>query len=117
MKDDKQTAIIAQNIKKYLIENKMLQKELATRVGIAPSTLTDYLKLRSRPSHTVVKLMADVFGVEKSDIDTTYKVESSKNLECLISEAQFFEGHPLGNNDKAVIEHLIRSYFENKNRI
>ncbi|HCT0361124.1 TPA: helix-turn-helix transcriptional regulator, partial [Staphylococcus pseudintermedius] len=37
----------------------------------------DYLNLRSNPSHGVIQRIADVFGVGKSDIDTTYKDENS----------------------------------------
>ncbi len=114
VKDDKHTAIIAQNIKKYLRENRMLQKDLAMRIGIAPSTLTDYLKLRSRPSHGVIQQMADVFGVAKSDIDTTYKTENTKALERLINDAASFEGFLITDEDKIMLLELTRNYFESK---
>ncbi|MBM7132720.1 MULTISPECIES: XRE family transcriptional regulator [Staphylococcus] len=65
--------IIANNIRKYVKESKMTQKQLAELIGITPSTLSDYLNLRSNPSHGVIQKIADVFGVVKSDIDTTYK--------------------------------------------
>ncbi|HDK5705507.1 TPA: LexA family transcriptional regulator, partial [Staphylococcus pseudintermedius] len=53
------------------------QKKLAELINIKPSTLSDYLNLRSNPSHGVIQRIADVFGVGKSDIDTTYKDENS----------------------------------------
>lgn len=65
--------IIANNIRKYIKESKMTQKQLAELIGITPSTLSDYLNLRSNPSHGVIQKIADVFGIVKSDIDTTYK--------------------------------------------
>lgn len=116
-KEDIHAAIIAQNIKKYLSENKMLQKELAERVGVAPSTMTDYLKLRSRPSHRVIQKMATVFGVEKSDIDTTYRVEHMHHLEMLIDEASIFEEHTLDAEDKRAIKDLVRAYIKNKDQL
>ncbi|AYG01209.1 helix-turn-helix domain-containing protein [Lactococcus allomyrinae] len=115
-KEYSHAAIIAQNIKKYLSENKMLQKELAERVGIAPSTMTDYLKLRSRPSHGVIQKMADVFGVAKSDIDTTYKIEETQSLETMIDSASLFEEVKIDEEDRVAIKDLIRVYFLNKHQ-
>ncbi|HEJ7475726.1 TPA: helix-turn-helix transcriptional regulator [Staphylococcus aureus] len=65
--------IIAKNIKKFLNDSNMSQKKLAELINIKPSTLSDYLNLRSNPSHGVIQRIADVFEVGKSDIDTTYK--------------------------------------------
>lgn len=65
--------IIATNIKRYIKENKITQKELAESIGISPSTMSDYMNLRSNPSHGVIQKIADFFGILKSDIDTTYK--------------------------------------------
>ncbi|MFO3691815.1 S24 family peptidase [Staphylococcus felis] len=68
--------IIAKNIRRFLNDSNMSQKKLAELINIKPSTLSDYLNLRSNPSHGVIQRIADVFGVGKSDIDTTYKDEN-----------------------------------------
>lgn len=68
-------AQIASNIRKYIKENNITQKELAEKIQISPSTLSDYMNLRSNPSHGVIQKLADYFGVKKSDIDTTFKEE------------------------------------------
>lgn len=73
MNDTARNQIIAKNIKHYIKENKMTQKELADAIGISPSTMSDYMNLRSNPSHGVIQKIADFFGILKSDIDTTYK--------------------------------------------
>ena len=73
MNDTTRNQIIATNIKHYIKENKMTQKELADAIGISPSTMSDYMNLRSNPSHGVIQKIADFFGILKSDIDTTYK--------------------------------------------
>lgn len=65
--------IIAKNIRIFLNDSNMSQKKLAELINIKPSTLSDYLNLRSNPSHGVIQRIADVFEVGKSDIDTTYK--------------------------------------------
>ncbi|WP_413506289.1 LexA family protein [Brochothrix thermosphacta] len=71
--DTNRNKIISSNIKKYIKENNITQKELANKVGISPSTMSDYMNLRSNPSHGVIQKIADYFGILKSDIDTTYK--------------------------------------------
>lgn len=65
--------IIADNIRNFIINKNITQKQLAKEIGISPSTLSDYLNLRSNPSHGVIQKIADYFGVGKSDIDTTFK--------------------------------------------
>ena len=65
--------IIADNIRSFIINKNITQKQLAKEIGISPSTLSDYLNLRSNPSHGVIQKIADYFGVGKSDIDTTFK--------------------------------------------
>ncbi|HDK5715228.1 TPA: helix-turn-helix transcriptional regulator [Staphylococcus pseudintermedius] len=67
---------MANNIRKYLKQSNMTQKQLAELIGIKQSTLSDYLNLRSNPSHGVIQKIADVFGIVKSDIDTTYKEDN-----------------------------------------
>ncbi|HEW4163328.1 TPA: helix-turn-helix domain-containing protein [Streptococcus pneumoniae] len=72
--------IIAENITHFRKQRSITQKELAKEVGITASTMTDYMKLRSAPSFGVIQKLADYFGVKKSDIDTTFKEESTNSL-------------------------------------
>lgn len=71
--DKKRMQNISNNITKYRKEKNLTQKELAEKIGIRPSTLSDYINLRSSPSHGVIQKLADLFGVQKSDIDNSYK--------------------------------------------
>ncbi|MDA9472093.1 helix-turn-helix domain-containing protein [Enterococcus sp. 5H] len=80
MNNKEQNMIIAENIKKYLRLKGITQKELADSIGIKPSTMSDYLNLRSKPSHGVIQKIADYFGIGKSDIDTTYKEDSDLTI-------------------------------------
>lgn len=77
MNDKQRNIIIATNIKRFIKENKITQKHLAKEIGISPSTMSDYMNLRSNPSHGVIQKIADYFGIMKSDIDTTYKENNS----------------------------------------
>ena len=75
--EKKRMQVIAENITYYRKQRGITQKELAKEVGITPSTMTDYMKLRSAPSFGVIQKLADFFGIKKSDIDTTFKEEKS----------------------------------------
>lgn len=77
MDEKKRMKIIAENITHFRKQRGITQKELAKEVGITASTMTDYMKLRSAPSFGVIQKLSDYFGVKKSDIDTTFKEESS----------------------------------------
>ncbi|TLQ07084.1 helix-turn-helix domain-containing protein [Marinilactibacillus psychrotolerans] len=78
--------IIAANIKKYVKEKGITQKELANQIGISPSTMSDYMNLRSNPSHGVIQKIADYFGILKSDIDTTFKDINSNDISVLYNQ-------------------------------
>ena len=80
MDEKKRMQIIAENITHFRKQCGITQKELAKEVGISASTMTDYMKLRSAPSFGVIQKLADYFGVRKSDIDTTFKEESTDSL-------------------------------------
>lgn len=80
MDEKKRMQIIAENITHFRKQRGITQKELAKEIGISASTMTDYMKLRSAPSFGVIQKLADYFGVRKSDIDTTFKEESTDSL-------------------------------------
>ncbi|MGQ9412748.1 XRE family transcriptional regulator [Streptococcus pluranimalium] len=77
MNDKNRMQIIADNITYYRKEKGVTQKELAKAVGVTPSTMTDYMKLRSAPSFGVIQKLADYFEIKKSDIDSTFKDKPS----------------------------------------
>lgn len=76
MDNTERMKLIAENITKYRKEAGITQKQLAEAVGIKPSTLSDYINLRSAPSFGIIQKLADYFKIKKSDIDTTFKEES-----------------------------------------
>ncbi|MGV3162003.1 XRE family transcriptional regulator [Streptococcus hyovaginalis] len=75
MNDKNRMQIIAENITYYRKQKGVTQKELAKQIGLTPSTMSDYMNLRSAPSFGVIQKLADYFEIKKSDIDTTFKDE------------------------------------------
>lgn len=85
--EKRRNKIIAENIRNLIRKHNINQKTLAEEIGIKQSTLSDYLNLRSNPSHGVIQKMADYFNVLKNDIDTTYKEESNlSNIEFIFNQ-------------------------------
>ena len=80
MDEKKRMQIIAENITHFRKQRGITQKELAKEVGISASNMTEYMKLRSAPFFVFIKNLAVYLGVIKSDIDTTFKEESTDSL-------------------------------------
>lgn len=86
--DSKRRQIIANNITKYRKEKGITQKELAKIAGVTPSTMSDYMNLRSAPSHGVIQKIADYFEIKKSDIDTTYKENDLDSISTIYEQLE-----------------------------
>lgn len=115
MENQDQRAIISANIKKYIQASGLTQKEFAAKIGIVPSTLSDYISLRIMPSQGIIQKMSDFFGIDKSDIDTTYKDKLPLNLDRLIDEAIFYKTEVIEEKDRHFIKSILDAYYKNRN--
>ena len=118
MDEKKRMKIIAENITHFRKQRGITQKELAKEVGITASTMTDYIKLRSAPSFGVIQKLADYFGVKKSDIDTTFKEESSSLTDFPDSLAQQIMGKvvQLTPPNKKIVLRTSEELLESQNK-
>ncbi|OAS21166.1 helix-turn-helix domain-containing protein [Paenibacillus oryzisoli] len=78
---------IASNIRILLASRNWTQKELADRVGLSTSVMSDYLTEKTLPTPGSVQAIADAFGVPKGRVDPTFETDGA-GLEAKI---QFFE--------------------------
>lgn len=60
--------IFARNLKFYMDMSGKTQKELSEIVGVATSTFNDWVKGKKYPRMDKVELLANYFGVLKSDL-------------------------------------------------
>lgn len=60
--------IMAKNLARYVARSGKTQKELAAIVGVAPSTFNDWLKAKKYPRIDKIEILADCFGILKSDL-------------------------------------------------
>ena len=65
--------IFARNLKRYLDSSGKTQKEIADAISVSTGTFCDWIKGRTYPRMDKVQLLADYFGIQKSDLveDTT----------------------------------------------
>ena len=59
---------MARNLAYYVERSGKTQKELAAVVGVAPSTFNDWMKAKKYPRIDKIEILANYFGVEKSDL-------------------------------------------------
>ena len=79
--------VMAKNLIHYVSRSGKTQKELASIVGVAPSTFNDWLKAKKYPRIDKIELLADYFGILKSDLieerSNEYK-EIQKNNDVIV---------------------------------
>lgn len=59
---------MAKNLSFYLDKSGKTQKELAEIVGVATSTFNDWMKAKKYPRIDKIEIMANYFGILKSDL-------------------------------------------------
>ena len=60
--------ILAKNLAYYIDRSGKSQKELAEIVGVAASTVNDWVKAKKYPRIDKIEIMANFFGIQKSDL-------------------------------------------------
>lgn len=74
--------IMAKNIQHYMDIHNKSRKEMCEALGVKYTTFTDWVKGNTYPRIDKIELMANYFGVEKSDlIEEHSKIDWSDNVE------------------------------------
>ena len=60
--------IFATNLKRYMALNEKSRKDISEALGISYYTVTDWVKGKKYPRMDKVELLADYFGILKSDL-------------------------------------------------
>ena len=68
MNDRSNKAILAKNIRHYMEQNHKTRNELCEALGVKYTTLSDWVNGKTYPRIDKIELMADYFGIEKSDL-------------------------------------------------
>ena len=79
--------IFAKNLAHYLERSGRDQKEVAEAIGVASSTFNEWMKARKYPRIDKIEMLANYFGVLKSDL-----IEDASEKGHSPSEPQLTEG-------------------------
>lgn len=61
-------AVFARNLSRYIKKSDKSQRELAYAIGVHPATICDWLQERTYPRMDKVQLLAEYFGISKSEL-------------------------------------------------
>lgn len=60
--------VMAENLKRYVERSGKTQKELSEIFGVSTSTFNDWMKAKKYPRIDKIEIMANYFGILKSDL-------------------------------------------------
>lgn len=85
--------VMAQNIKMYMEDKGISRKEFCKRLGLAYSTVTDWLNAEKYPRIDKIELMANFFGVSKADLVEPHTTDHSHpNQSTVVTDKQTEHG-------------------------
>ena len=108
--------VMAENLKFYLSRSGKTQKELSELLGISPSAFNDWIKAKKYPRIDKLEMLANIFGIQKSDLIEKRNPETEKkpvNDELSGSVQKLIEFARTVPEDKAdMILRVMRSIVE-----
>lgn len=76
--------IMAQNIRYYMDQKHVTRNEMCSALGVKYTTLTDWVKGKSYPRIDKIELMANYFGISKSDlVEKKQPISKYQTYECV----------------------------------
>ena len=80
--------IFAKNLAYYLDKSGRDQKEVAEVVGVAPSTFNEWMKAKKYPRIDKIEILANYFGILKSDLIEKVSEDGYSPTEPQLSEGE-----------------------------
>ena len=106
MKANKQ--IMGENIQRYLDEKGITRKELAEALGFPYSSVTDWINGKTYPRIDKIEMMANFFGIQKSDLVEKNNEEINQRDRLLLSSF-----HALNEIGRKKVTDYIADLLEN----
>lgn len=72
--------VMADNIKRLMKEFNVSQSDICTRLNLKPSTFSDWVNAKTYPRIDKIEMLANYFGVEKSDLIENKTVKASSTV-------------------------------------
>ncbi|WP_203268793.1 helix-turn-helix domain-containing protein [Streptococcus uberis] len=110
MTSEKSREIFAKNLDYYMHRKGVDRNKLCEDLNFKYTTVRDWMKGISYPRIGKIEILANYFGIEKSDLieDKTNKPVQTIDLTNLRERVVMFDGKPLSDNDVEKIEAIIK---------
>lgn len=114
--------VFVNNLKYYIQQKGITQKELADALNMTQGAVTDWMKFRNYPRMDKIQLLAEYFGIEKSDLVEDRNVKSKyylnkeiKGIEKKLSESPeavelFLAIEELSSEQRAIVMSIIKNF-------
>lgn len=109
--------IFSKNLSYYIEISKRDQKEIAKKIGVAPSTFNEWTKGKKYPRIDKIEMLANYFGILKSDLieDTTEKKDISHTITVTEGEQMLLDLFRKVPEDKQqMVLQMIRAALSTK---
>lgn len=117
--------VFARNLNQYMEQRGKTQKELAEIVGVSAPTMHDWLKAKKYPRIDKIEILADYFGILKSDLIEEKTIENSPkemaelHVEMIMDKdlVEIFEDFKtLDERERSIVKNLVQSLAETKRK-
>ena len=110
--------MLGSRIRELRKERKMSQRELAEKLNVSQQTIGAWETERIVPGADTLGIIANYFDVTSDYLlgRSEQRKESNDDftIEQALNSVMSFDGKPMTDNDREVIEGLIRAYMSNK---
>lgn len=107
--------IMSKNIQYYMHKKGVDRNKIVSDLGVKYTTLTDWINGVTYPRIDKIELLANYFGIEKSDLVEEHKFiplnDYAIDIENIPETVMLFDGKPLTDKDKIAIKNLIEIYL------
>ena len=109
--------VFAKNLAYYLERSGKDQKEIASIIGVAPSTFNEWMKAKKYPRIDKIEMLANYFGILKSDLIEEPSENGYSPTELQLSEGEkilldLFRKVP--ESDQQMVLNMIRAALGNQ---
>ncbi len=104
--------IFSRNLRRYLDKSGKTQKEVAKAVGISTGTFCDWVKGRAYPRMDKVQLLAEYFGIQKSDLVENENVRTEKISDKEQLVLDLF--HKIPDSNKEIAIKMLQTLTDNQ---
>lgn len=105
-------SVISKNLTYYVERSGKTQKELSEIVGVATSTFNDWMKGKKYPRIDKIEILANYFGILKSDlIEDRDKKSSPDELQLSEGEKKWLKlYHQLSNDTRDIFVNMVTEF-------